>query len=132
MIDGLSNSDRVILSVPEPAKTETLNVPLAGLSQAMRGLVQNAIDSDPNGGPVAVDIIEQSGGWQWKIKDQGQGMTADQLERVSEPFYTTKAPGKGMGLGVFLAMNVVRRLGGSVEFESAIGKGTCVTVTLGN
>ena len=58
-------------------------------------------------------------------------MSADQLERVSEPFYTTKAPGKGMGLGVFLAMNVVRRLGGSVNFESTIGKGTCVTVTLG-
>ena len=132
MIDGLSNSDRVTLTVPEPAKTETLNVPLAGLSQAMRGLVQNAIDSDPNDGPVTVDIVQQSSGWQWKIQDQGQGMTADQLERVSEPFYTTKAPGKGMGLGVFLAMNVVRRLGGSVEFESAIGKGTCVTVTLGN
>ena len=79
-----------------------------------------------------IDVIQKSDRqWNWKIRDQGRGMSADQLERVSEPFYTTKAPGKGMGLGVFLAMNVVRRLGGSVNFESTIGKGTCVTVTLG-
>lgn len=131
MIDGLIGSQRIVLNLPEAAKTQTLNVPLAGLSQAMRGLVKNAIDSDPDQGPVVIDVIQQSGRqWGWKIRDQGQGMSADQLERVSEPFYTTKAPGKGMGLGVFLAMNVVRRLGGSVEFESTIGKGTCVTVTL--
>ena len=132
MIDGLIGSQRVALNLPEAAKTETLNVPLAGLSQAMRGLVKNAIDSDPEQGSVTIDVIRQSDRqWDWKIRDQGRGMSADQLERVSEPFYTTKAPGKGMGLGVFLAMNVVRRLGGSVEFESTIGKGTCVTVTLG-
>ena len=132
MVDGLIGGQRVVLNLPQAAKTQTLNVPLAGLSQAMRGLVQNAIDSDPDQGPVNVDIVQQSSGrWDWKIRDQGQGMTADQLERVSEPFYTTKAPGKGMGLGVFLAMNVVRRLGGTVEFESTIGEGTCVTVTLG-
>ena len=131
MIDGLIGRQRIALNLPEAAKTETLNVPLAGLSQALRGLVKNAIDSDPQHGPVVIDVIRQSDRqWDWKIRDQGQGMSADQLERVSEPFYTTKAPGKGMGLGVFLAMNVVRRLGGSVEFESKIGKGTCVTVTL--
>lgn len=131
MIDGLMGGQRVTLNFPEAAKTETLNVPLAGLSQAMRGLVKNALDSDPDEGPVTVDISQQSNGWSWKIRDQGRGMSANQMERVSEPFYTTKPPGKGMGLGVFLAMNVVRRLGGSVEFESKVGEGTCVTVWLG-
>ena len=52
------------------------------------------------------------------------------LERVSEPFFTTKPPGKGMGLGVFLAKNVVKRLGGTVDHRSVEEEGTTVTILL--
>ena len=129
-LDGIQEQDRVHLELPGNAENETLNVPLDGLSQAMRGLIQNAIDSDEQGGPVEVQVNFFEEQWCWVIRDQGQGMTKEQLKRVSEPFYTTKAPGKGMGLGVFLAKNVVRRLGGSVDFESEAGTGTTVTVRL--
>jgi len=132
-LDGLMDGDRVRLDLPENAKTEKLTVPLDGLCQALRGLVQNAIDSDQSDGKdgqVKINVSQSSDAWVWTISDQGEGMSAEQLERVSEPFYTTKAPGKGMGLGVFLAKNVVRRLGGSVEIQSAVGKGTRVTVSL--
>ena len=57
-------------------------------------------------------------------------MDASVLQRVSEPFFTTKPTGKGMGLGVFLAKNVIQRLGGSIAFESQPGKGTEVTIVL--
>ena len=57
-------------------------------------------------------------------------MTTEQLSRISEPFFTTKAPGKGMGLGVFLAQNVIRRLEGSIEFASRPGQGTTATIWL--
>ena len=142
-LEGLIGHGRVQLNLSDDAKSEKLNVPLVGLSQAMRGLVQNAIDADPTDRPINIDVskeaVEAKGGgkgaketsnWVWRIRDQGHGMSEEQLSRVSEPFYTTKPPGKGMGLGVFLARNVVRRLGGSIEIESVVDKGTCVTVSL--
>ncbi|MFN9182792.1 MAG: ATP-binding protein, partial [Planctomycetota bacterium] len=52
------------------------------------------------------------------------------LKRVSEPFFTTKPTGKGMGLGVFLAKNVIERLEGSIDFQSTAGQGTKVTIRL--
>ena len=121
---------RVQLNLPESATLEKVDVPLDGLSQAMRGLVQNALDADPSDRPVFVVVAREGDAWVWKIRDQGQGMTPEQISRVSEPFFTTKPPGKGMGLGVFLAKNVLRRIGGSVEFDSTVGQGTCVTVSL--
>lgn len=129
-LEGLFGQGRVQLTMPDSAAIEKLNVPLVGLSQAMRGLVQNAIDADPTDRPVFVDVVREHDNWIWRIRDQGQGMSPLQLSRVSEPFYTTKPPGKGMGLGVFLAKNVLRRMGGEVQFDSAVGKGTCVTVRL--
>ena len=64
------------------------------------------------------------------IRDRGQGMSAEVLRRLSEPFFTTKEPGEGMGLGVFLARTTIERLGGSLRVESAVAQGTTVHVHL--
>jgi len=66
----------------------------------------------------------------WMINDSGPGMTPEILNRVSEPFFTTKQPGKGMGLGLFLAENVIGRLGGEIKIESTPGEGTQVVVRI--
>jgi two-component system sensor histidine kinase RegB len=57
-------------------------------------------------------------------------MGADVLARAGEPFFTTKEPGKGMGLGLFLARTLVERLGGEVALESRTPRGTLARVTL--
>jgi two-component system sensor histidine kinase RegB len=129
-LEGLIGRGRVRLNLPESASTEKLDVPLDGLSQAMRGLVQNAIDADTTDRAVVVNVIRERDHWKWEIRDQGQGMSPEQLSRVSEPFYTTKPPGQGMGLGVFLAKNVLRRIGGEIEIQSTLDRGTCVSVIL--
>jgi len=130
-LEGLIGRGRVQLELPsENPDQQFVNVPLDGLSQALRGLVQNALDADPSDRPVKIVIERESNFWCWQIKDRGAGMTAEHLERVSEPFFTTKPPGKGMGLGVFLAKNVIQRLGGSIEFQSVAGEGTTVMVRL--
>lgn len=133
-VDGLTESSRVQVSLPSDSDQQTILAPLDGLTQALRCLIQNAIDADPSGQPVLVNIFREplaSGDvWKWEIRDRGIGMSAKQLERVSEPFFTTKPPGKGMGLGVFLAQNVLTRLDGSLHFESTPGQGTCVTICL--
>ena len=64
------------------------------------------------------------------IIDRGAGMSADVLARVGEPFYTTKAPGRGMGLGMYLARAVVEGIGGTLIIESTPGRGTRLTVVI--
>jgi two-component system sensor histidine kinase RegB len=129
-LDGLPGRGRVQLKLSSNATQATIRVPLDGLSQALRGLVQNALDADPTDRPVIISVDQLDTNWRWQIQDRGAGMTEVELNRVSEPFFTTKPPGKGMGLGVFLAKNVVNRLGGSIHFNSKPGQGTCVTVIL--
>ncbi len=133
--EGLIEDDkRVTVEFEQDADQSMVDVPVDALSQAIRGLIQNALDASPADGEVNVTIADHNDCLTWAIQDDGPGMTPDVLRRISEPFFTTKQPGKGMGLGVFLARNVVERLGGSVRFRSPIdGKnstGTVVTVTL--
>lgn len=129
-IEGVVEQGRIKLTLPSDADKQFLSVPCDALCQAIRALIQNGLDSDNQGHTVSMDVSLEKGFWQWLIRDQGTGMSNEQLKRVSEPFFTTKPPGKGMGLGVFLAKNVVGRLGGRIEFETRIGKGTTVTVLL--
>jgi two-component system sensor histidine kinase RegB len=58
------------------------------------------------------------------------GMTADVVRRAGEPFFTTKPPGEGMGLGLFLVRLVAEKLGGSLRLESELGKGTRAVLEL--
>jgi two-component system sensor histidine kinase RegB len=57
-------------------------------------------------------------------------MPAHVLRRIAEPFFTTKDPGKGMGLGTFLVSTFAERLGGRVVFDSRLGEGTTATLQL--
>jgi two-component system sensor histidine kinase RegB len=64
------------------------------------------------------------------IRDHGTGMTTEVIERVSEPFFTTKPPGKGMGLGAFLAHLFAQRMGGQLSFDSKPGHGCTAVLEL--
>ena len=64
------------------------------------------------------------------VHDNGHGMSSDEVRRVFEPFYTTKAPGRGTGLGLVIVDHIVRAHGGRLDAESAPGRGTTVRVRL--
>jgi two-component system sensor histidine kinase RegB len=66
----------------------------------------------------------------FEVKDRGRGIAPELLGRIGEPFFTTKAAGQGMGLGVFLARAVVERLGGDLVFDSQFGAGTSAILRL--
>ena len=133
--DGLTDAaNRIEESFESSVEGRAIEVPVDALSQAIRGLVQNALDASSAEAAVEVRIFVNENRMIWAIEDHGTGMSEEVLRRVSEPFFTTKAPGKGMGLGVFLARNVIEELGGSVRFQSSDdpfrNTGTTVTVTL--
>lgn len=124
----LPERDRVRVQLHSQVAGARITAPRVRLSQAIRGLLQNAIDADDSDGTIEMNVEPETQFWRWTIRDFGTGMSRDILERLSEPFFTTKQPGKGMGLGVFLAQNVIKRLGGRIEFDSTLNSGTRVTI----
>lgn len=129
-LTGVRRKDRVQTRLEDQVERLVCRVPRQGLAQALRGLIQNALDATEPSGSVTVTASCHEGALQLLIADDGTGIAPEVLQRIGEPFFTTKAPGGGMGLGVFLAKNVIERLGGQMHVQSELGKGTVVTVAL--
>lgn len=119
-------ADRVALSIDDAASEAAAALPRHAFAQALRGLVDNACQASPAGTPVSVRVAgdSQRGGVVFEIADRGAGIPASVLDRVGEPFFTTKPAGRGMGLGVFLARAIVERAGGELSIASVPGSGT--------
>lgn len=130
ILDGLQQSERVVVTVNPEAEDLALSIPLVGLAQAIRGIVQNALAATSETQRVTVAADRLDGQLRLVVRDEGVGMTATVLARVGDPFFTTKQPGHGTGLGVFLARAVVERLGGRLTIDSAPSRGTTVTILL--
>jgi signal transduction histidine kinase len=91
-------------------------------------LVVNAIDACEAGGTVSLGaiLIDGDSVFELCVRDTGRGMSEEEIARCTELFYTTKP--KGTGIGLALCMRAVERAGGTMRFESAVGKGTTIRV----
>jgi two-component system sensor histidine kinase RegB len=107
-----------------------LRLPPRAVCQALRSLITNAQDASPPTSAVMVAVQSDGATIELEIRDRGAGMPDEILARIGEPFFTTKPPGRGMGLGIFLARAVLEAVGGGLDIESVAGTGTCVRVTL--
>ena len=99
------------------------------LQQTFLNLFTNACDAMPSGGTLTLRV---HGGKNVVIEiiDNGTGITADDLSRVMETFFTTKSWGKGTGLGLPICRRIVEAHGGSLSIESEPGQGTTVRIVL--
>jgi signal transduction histidine kinase len=90
------------------------------LNQVWTNLVDNAIDAMDGGGTLTLraERDPEGDGVRVSISDTGPGIPAEIRDRLFEPFYTTKPPGKGTGLGLHISHNVVIRHGGRIDVES--------------
>jgi signal transduction histidine kinase len=93
-------------------------------------IVSNARDAMPQGGALRVSARLQGTHVDITFTDTGYGMTAEQVSRAFEPFYSTKPAGSGTGLGLAAAHSVVERARGTVRIDSAPGRGTSVCIRL--
>jgi two-component system sensor histidine kinase RegB len=100
------------------------------VTQALRSLITNAQDASPPDGQVTLSAVMRADVLAIDVVDRGRGMSEELLARIGEPFFTTKQPGRGMGLGLFLARAVFESLGGAIAFDSREAQGTTVTVTV--
>jgi len=101
------------------------------LFQVFTNLISNAYDAmQEGGGTLKVSGHRENGSIVVRVADTGSGMPTEMLERIFAPFYTTKAPGKGMGLGLAVCREVVNRLNGQIDVSSEPGNGTAFTVSV--
>ena len=98
------------------------------LDQALLNLLNNAADVSPQG--VELEAAWDASHVTLEIRDHGPGISADVAARAGEAFFTTKGPGGGIGIGLFLANATIERFGGKVNLFNREGGGACVRVTL--
>jgi two-component system sensor histidine kinase RegB len=127
---GIREAPTVLTEISDEVSHAALRLPPRAVSQALRSLVTNAQDASPATSSVIVTAHLDGEILSITIRDRGPGIPADVMARIGEPFFTTKAPGRGMGLGLFLARAVIEGVGGSMEIESTPGGGTQVRVRL--
>jgi PAS domain S-box-containing protein len=109
------------------------------LELALMNLAINARDAMPEGGTIRVACRNAQGGRYGladgdyvvlAVTDSGCGISPDDLERVTEPFFTTKSVGKGTGLGLSMVYGFAQQSGGTVRIHSRLGEGTTVEIWL--
>jgi two-component system NtrC family sensor kinase len=105
------------------------------ISQVFINIILNAFDAMPNGGTLFVDTrrgVDDKGSETVIISlaDTGVGIPPDELQKIYDPFFTTKGAGKGTGLGLSLSYEIIRRFKGDVNVSSEVGKGTVFTIHL--
>ncbi len=103
------------------------------LQQVFLNLILNAIAAMPEGGTLRVRShvpADAVGPLCVEIQDTGMGIPEDQIDRIFDPFYTTKAVGQGTGLGLSVSFNIIKEHHGTIEVESIPGEGTTFRVHL--
>jgi PAS domain S-box-containing protein len=99
------------------------------LREVFVNLILNAVDAMPGGGQLTLRQRAEADALVVEVTDTGAGIPEELRERVFEPFFTTKGP-QGSGLGLSVSYGIVRRHGGTLEVESAPGRGTTFRLRL--
>jgi two-component system sensor histidine kinase RegB len=122
--ERLDPRERARLRVRCAAPALPLRAPRAALAQALVHLIRNGLAAAPEGEVVSLEAAPDGEAVRFEVRDGGAGMTRAALSRAGEPFFSTREPGEGMGLGLFLSRAIAERLGGGLRLESAPGCGT--------
>lgn len=120
--EGLAGAERVAVT----SGAGTLTGPRTALVRAVRNLIKNALEASP--GAVTVRARVEGSRTLVEVENGGPPLPEEVLERLGEPFFTTKGPGRGMGLGVFLSRSVAEQLGGGLSYRAGPGGGTVASL----
>lgn len=100
------------------------------LNQVFMNILINAAQAIKDKGLITIKTGSKNGYVEVKISDTGQGIPEENLPRIFDPFFTTKDVGKGTGLGLNVAYNIIKKHKGTIEVDSKVGEGTTFTVKI--
>ncbi|MGB1925238.1 MAG: ATP-binding protein [Rubripirellula sp.] len=130
-LEGIRDPHRVeVTDGSDHVENQPLWVPEEAVAQSIRNLIHNGLDASDEGSKIHVEARIEAEYLKIHVIDRGEGMSEEVLGRASDPFFTTKEPGTGIGLGLFLAKNVISQLGGELSFDSIPGSGTAAIVAI--
>lgn len=128
--------DRIVLDLRRAPGLWNARVDRNQLENAILNMAINARDAMGGSGRLTIRVGngEQAGDAgghvRLSITDTGCGMTPEILDKIFDPFYTTKAPGEGTGLGMSMVYGFVKQSGGEIRIDSSPGQGTTITISL--
>jgi two-component system sensor histidine kinase RegB len=129
--EGRPGPKPIVEVQPQVARARA-RLPVHAFERAIANLLDNAAEATENRSAreVRIALSRSRGELRIQVTDNGVGVPEPLLRRIGEPFFTTKEPGRGTGLGLYLARHVVEREGGEMRVVSAEGRGTEVTLTV--
>jgi two-component system cell cycle sensor histidine kinase/response regulator CckA len=135
--------EKVSLTLSHDPVMRSIRADKRQLEQVLMNLVVNARDAMPHGGEIRVETevvaldtalerdraVVPPGEWVTiQVSDEGTGISPDKLQKVFEPFYTTKRTGEGTGLGLSTAYGIIKQTGGFIFVDSVLNQGTKFTL----
>lgn len=100
------------------------------LEQVIVNLVNNSLDAISRGGTIRISARREGQVILLEVEDDGAGIPPENLDRIFQPFFTTKPVGKGTGLGLAVVYGIVRGWGGTIDVKSDVGRGTTMSVRI--
>ncbi|NOY52369.1 MAG: HAMP domain-containing histidine kinase [Deltaproteobacteria bacterium] len=128
-VEPFSEQGHRLILLDSAAGNLVFRIPCRTLARVIRGLVKNGLDASKPDGQIRLYCNTDSRFLYIIVEDHGTGMETETLDKAIDPFFTTKSPGKDLGLGLFLAKTVAEQFGGSLHLDSELGKGTTATLS---
>jgi PAS domain S-box-containing protein len=124
--------DEIKIHTDYAAELPFLSCDFKRLQQAFVNILWNAIEAMPEGGTLTVtsNFDREKDRIEIQVSDTGLGIPEDDVERIFEPFFTSKADGKGVGLGLSVAYGIIRQHQGEIHIHSKVGEGTRCSIQL--
>jgi signal transduction histidine kinase len=132
LVEPFMQRNKVKMKVNIDEKVKPLYVDRFRIQTALMNLIQNALEAMPQGGKITVSAqnLSPKNFESLSVSDTGAGMTTDMVEKVCEPFFSTRQDEGLRGLGLAIVRDIIKVHGGTMEIKSAPGQGTSVILTL--
>jgi len=100
------------------------------MQQVFLNFMLNACDAMPNGGTLDISIKQKDGFIETVFSDSGEGIKSEYMDKIFDPFFSTKGPARGSGLGLSICYSIIKDHGGTIEIESSQNNGTSFIIRI--